>query len=119
VKRLCLIVLILLLPIRGWTADVMTVAMGVHALAPASAQAAMSGMPTDCPMLSITGQAALDDSSSDSPKTCDTCQLCMGVAVPFAMAVDPAMRDNASMPAHHPTDFVSADLALSAKPPAL
>jgi hypothetical protein len=119
VKRLCLIVLILLLPLRGWTADAMAVAMGMHGLAAASAQAALSDMPADCPMLSIAGQAAADGSVSGTGKTCNTCQLCMGVAAPFAVAVEPTMSDAASAPAHRPAAFISADLALSAKPPAL
>jgi hypothetical protein len=110
--RFLVILLIMLLPLRGWTAERMAVQMA-HAQAVAEAMdlhPAPVDMPLDCPMMqepdkSLTG--------------CQSCQLCMAMAglsdlmiqVPMVVPPEPPVALNVS--------FVSADPKRLAKTPIL
>ncbi len=99
--------LIVLLPLRGWTAERMAEHM------------AATAMPADCPMMMQAGspdQASTDDGEAATPAD-RTCQLCMSLAAPetaTVQAVSPAPQTVAVQPADR---FASADLPRAAKPP--
>lgn len=72
-RRAFLIVLLLLLPLRGWAGDAMAVRM-----ATADLSTAVAAMPLDCP-----SHAMVDDAPHDAGHTDDVCQSC-DLCLPFA-----------------------------------
>lgn len=121
-----LILLIIVLPLRGWTAERMAEHMAASNSG-AAPQHAMGAMPADCPMMMVAAQQmdAADggDGSDSAPQhpakhtTCQACQLCMSLATqdtPVLQTTGPAPQAVAV----HPADrFASADLPRSIKPP--
>ena len=106
-----ILLLIVLLPLRGWAVERMANDMAAGA------------MPADCPMLQMVQVAPADTSSSDgketSPadRTCQSCQLCMSLVaqeMPTLQADQPAPHARA---VHSAYGFTSADLPRSIKPP--
>ena len=78
VRRLVLLVMIVLLPMRMWAAELMTLNMAEAELAPA-----VAAMPADCPMMAKVGAAATDaghDHAQPTGKPCLACPLCAAVA---------------------------------------
>lgn len=124
VTRLLLLLLIALLPLRGWAADRM--ALHVEAV-PAAVQAQQldaphAAMDPDCPVhlqhahSASHGPAAPAQQGADH-KSCQSCQLCMAMAVPDmaqALALQSAPR---LLPRMHTARFASVDLARHTKPP--
>ena len=121
-RRFLLILLIMLIPLRAWSAQSMTmqIAHSQASVQAADEQVSMDGMPADCPMLA---QPAPKNAESPSPAkglaACQTCQLCMTLAswsfsqthlLAYARQLPP-MAGHAS--------FISADLARQVKPPIL
>ena len=110
-RTLFLILLILLLPIRGWSTERMAVYMATGAV--------ISAMPDDCPMKI---QAASTDKESShlsqkSDRTGQACQLCMSWAnqQPPVLTAPTLEALSHTLP---PADrFASVDLARLAKPP--
>jgi hypothetical protein len=115
VARLIVLILIALLPLRGWSAVDMSVKM---------AAAETVAMPADCPMMNMTaiagsGNAGSDNSQADekSHTGCQSCQLCMSLvaqdiprislpeSAPMSLALSPITR------------YASAELACDSKPP--
>ena len=101
-RHLLVILMIALLPIRSWAADMMAVSMALqqwHAVA--SVQSAIDGqntsgqpvaqvqptMPADCPMMAVLVGKLVRDTGDEtgSPvfKVCSTCQLCMGLVTGY------------------------------------
>lgn len=117
VRHVLLYLLILILPIRGWAAEVMAVQMAQSELPAAVAMA--SGMPADCPML--VGLDATGDDQPDSQNqhaVCPSCQLCMGMtAVALPAPTTLAQLAPAGLVAHCAADFQSAELVRQQKPP--
>lgn len=144
-QRWFLILMLVLLPLRGWSAQLMGVQMGAMQMGamqmasaqtvtkPMAAHADMSAadMPADCPMhlASITSsptpsptppasdaQAAVADSNHP---TCQACQLCMPLAL---LTSEPLNLGGQHSPLPLPQAqmrFVSAELPQVAKPPIL
>ena len=105
-RHLILILMIALLPLRGWAADMMAVSMAAQQLhAVQTMQIAQSGMDghssstqsvgqvqatisADCPMMFLLAgkQVGDADGKTDSTdfKVCTTCQLCMGLVTGYA-----------------------------------
>lgn len=113
-RVLLIALLIVLLPIRGWSAERMAVYM-----AGTSMQNAMqSAMPDDCPMKMVaeTGKPSAD-SGHTSERGCQACQLCMV----FASFGTPMLNAPAAEPVSHVLPaadrFASVDLAPLPKPP--
>lgn len=110
-RTLFLILLILLLPVRGWSAERMAVYM--------ASGAAVSAMPDDCPMKLQAADADKDATHADqkSDRTCQACQLCMS----WASQTTPVLKAPATETLSHtlpPADrFASVDLPRLAKPP--
>lgn len=124
-SRFFIILLIALLPLRGWSVE----RMAVHMAASASAAQAM---PSDCPMMIQTGASASDagakhlgDSSDKgdygkSPGnslSCQSCQLCMSLATPDTPAIQPLAGGPRATTAARAERFASADLPRATKPP--
>lgn len=123
-----LALLIVLLPLRGWTAERMADHMAANS--GAAAQHATTGsMPADCPMMMLqmaakagaTQDAAPDDDSgattTPSERTCQSCQLCMSLAAPHTTATQAVSPAPQTVAVHRADRFASADLAQVNKPP--
>lgn len=124
--RFILVLLIALLPMRGWSTERMAVEMASNGLATSQTTAhittnAEHGMPADCPMVMAHADAAAGDPASptgdDNRVGCHACQLCMSL-----LALEVPSRQALSRQAHplhatHADRFASADLARVAKPP--
>ena len=137
-QRWFLILMLVLLPARGWSAQLMGIEMGTMQMAHAQKRAAhhasmpessapmsdlmaMTDMPADCPMhmaASVHDAQANDNASADQQHpTCQACQLCMPLAMlghtglTLASQRCPMPLPQAGM------NFVSAELALAVKPP--
>ena len=127
-RVLWIVLMVCLLPLRGWAGQLMAVDMAmqqfVHAAASEPVVAGshiagpMDAMPEDCPMhaeasgtpknLAIGGPAC---------SGCDTCELCLAIAsftVPQFQAMPFSPR---VAPAAVPHGFFSADHASRLKPP--
>lgn len=118
-RRLLVLIMIVLLPLRGWAGDLMSVQMATRSAVSASVEAAM---PPGCPMHSQASQAHPGQDGEGSPsqgdmKNCASCGLCVPLAelaharfdtVAFAGHAQPLVGDAA---------FVSASLAPTVKPP--
>ena len=107
-RRFLLILLILLLPLRGWAVESMSV--------PSSA------MPEDCPMMAPAadaddGQQGAHHAVQKSSCGCQSCHLCMPLAQAFAAWIDAVLEAPASVLSLRETIHVDADLALAIKPP--
>ena len=137
-RRLLLILMIALLPVRGWAADVMGVVMAAHELSATlriaggagsaghlgSANEAKSVQPSgsetpfsmspNCPMWAA--QTTGDDTST-SYEGCATCQLCMALVVgqPFVLSTSASLPQAAQGFAS--VSFTSAERAPGFKPP--
>jgi hypothetical protein len=112
VKRLFILLLIVLLPLRGWAGDLMGVQMATSGLA-------AGAMPADCAMKAMHAPAAADEESAGPANAdgCTSCDLCL------PMAELPSLRfDVFGFVAHAapPTGgeaFFSASPRLALKPP--
>lgn len=120
--RLLVILLIALLPLRGWSAERMATQMLLSqaAMQVAGEQIELAGMPADCPMLTQPGSGT--DKSPAPAKShvgCQTCQLCMALAA-LSSPLPPLLSYQRQLhPAHAGDRFVSADLSRQVKPPIL
>jgi hypothetical protein len=113
-RRFVLILMLVLLPLRGWTADAMGSAMPMPVSpTPVAAQAETSAH--DC-----MGHEASEDVAApndDACPTCTLCQICHTVALStlvftVANAALPFALPQATLPR-----YASADAALRIKPP--
>lgn len=117
-RRLLILVMIVLLPLRSWAGDL----MGVEMAARSTVSAMAGAMPPGCamhhsqPSQAHTPEANVGHAHSDG-KTCASCGLCIPMAelavarlevTTFAMHTPPLMGS---------ADFMSASLAPTVKPP--
>jgi hypothetical protein len=112
VRRLILLLLIALVPLRAIGADVMVVTMFEQSRQhPASS----SEMPADCPVLGH-GSAGADepDDGTSAPAGCLTCHFFLG-APPVPLRADE--REASAPPAIHAVRFASALTAPEQRPP--
>jgi hypothetical protein len=120
--RLLVILLVMLLPLRGWSAERMAIQMTSSqvAIEIAGEQVSLAAMPEDCPMLA---QQAVDIEKSPSPSKslagCQTCQLCMSLAGQIDLPSNISTYERQAPPVIANVSYVSADLARLAKPPIL
>ena len=116
--RLFIIFLIVLLPLRGWAGDLMSVHMETSGLAPG----ASSVMAPDCSMRSAPAAAnsasdADDPALSSGMESCTSCDLCLPIAeLPDAGRTTLGFAAHAK-PLTSGIDFASAPLAPAMKPP--
>jgi hypothetical protein len=125
VSRLFILFLIVLLPLRGWTAERMVFVMDA-APAAAVSQAGDSDMSAGCAlhlsMMDTTGdQHAAHHGAApvhgNDHKSCESCQLCMPLVALDAGDVALAAAMPEAVPVPRIGKFVSADSARDAKPP--
>ena len=110
-RRVFLILMIALLPVRGWATDMMGVVMAAQELSGAETAFSMSA---DCPM---GATQTPDDGASDTHQGCATCQLCMALFT----ANTPVIVNIVSLPqapqGRASISFTSAERAPGFKPP--
>jgi len=117
--RLFILFLIVLLPLRGWTAERMVFAMDIG-VPLAVSQSVDTGMSEECALHMQTAQSGHHPSGeayAPVHKGCQSCQLCMPLAglhspVVLALAAIPQ-----TLPLTRSSRFVSADPAHDVKPP--
>lgn len=127
-RRLFLILMIALLPLRAWASDVMAIEMATGAPA-ASAQAPqtpdLSGaatmahhqMPAASDCEGHAGTSSTEAAAQAHCNTCVTCQIChSAVVLAQALGVTPPVLPPPA-PAIGAPRFSSAERALSQKPP--
>lgn len=116
-RRWFVLLMIVLLPVRGWAGDFMGIQMALAGATPVAHE-----MPADCPMHASADMGAHhgggDDKADDGPgSNCTSCQLCTPVAqspaAPQLLTHAPAR----SAPASARSEFVSASLAPAVEPP--
>jgi hypothetical protein len=126
-----LVLMIALLPVRGWLGNAMAVDMASQAVAKAQKAGspvpanvvidAEASMPADCPMhaqSADTAAAAIDaEAGSVHCNACDTCELCLALATStWSDAATLAFAPHAA-PLATGYRFTSADRFSSFKPP--
>lgn len=122
-KKLFAILLILLLPLRGWTADCM--ATGPAEQPPSAQELRLGGMSPDCPMAmahadaSVTHQDSTDTPDKASHHSCNFCQLCMPLAALDSPALQWLMQIPATTPSLDAVAFASTAPQRHIKPPIL
>ena len=108
-RRALLILLMTLLPLRGWAVDLMGVVMAGQANA-----VAQLSMPADCPMWTAP---AVSDQKSTPHKACPSCQLCMALGLGHStVLILEAPLPQAALPMAG-IHFSSAERAPDFKPP--
>jgi hypothetical protein len=107
-----ILLLIALLPLRGWAVERMANDMAAGA------------MPADCPMVQMAQAApadtgSMDDAGTTTPteRTCQSCQLCMALAAPEMPIVQAAGPAPLTVAVHRADRFASAYLSPVSKPP--
>jgi len=130
-RHLLLVLLIAVLPVRGWAADVMTVAMAAQELnaikiVASSAHSTratdqfsteiQANMPADCPMLA-SSKATGNNTASPLCKGCTTCQLCMALVTGYPMMLIGAVPLPQATQGMASISFSSAERAPGFKPP--
>jgi hypothetical protein len=121
-SRLIVILLVILIPLHGWSAESMAFRMAYsQAVAEVAGEpVSVAGMSADCPMLAQAGSKAEEPSgASKGSAGCQTCQLCMTLgSLGF-----PQTQLAAFLIEVHPEPanarFISADLPPQVKPPIL
>jgi hypothetical protein len=109
-KRLFILIMVALLPLRGWAGDLMSVQMAMGAVAPHVA----SVMPADCPM---HAQVAADASLSSGMDGCVCCDLCILMAGLTGARLEVVAFTAHAAPTTAEVDFVSASPAPTLRPP--
>jgi len=120
--RLFVILLVVLLPLRGWSAERMAIQMAQsQAIVEATEeQVSMAGMPADCPMMvQATSETQQSPTPSKSHSGCLTCQLCMSLAAQAFSSSNLLAYERQAATVSIAVSFISADLTRQAKPPIL
>ena len=129
-RHLLIILLIAVLPVRGWASERMSVSMAVQQMAVAASAPTEA---TDCPMLaqapdtaSTATAASIDvadvadaagESISPLCKGCTTCQLCMAVVTGYPPMPDITLQLPQAKRLLASVSFSSAEPAPGFKPP--
>ena len=132
-RRFFLILMIALLPLRGWVGDAMAMEMLVqHPIAmqniAASADKSSASdlfdteMQAECPghAESTTPASDTDNTSGTRPNhcgSCPLCQICHTVAAPAPWSIQPSGWLSHTLPDVAHTRFASAPAAFALKPP--
>ena len=116
-RRWLVLLMVLLLPLRGWAGDFMSVQMATMNAAPE----AVAAMPADCPM--HTGAHAPDAGESTSAHTggglqnCSSCELCIPLAELASGGLESVNFAVHGQPLMPSVNFASTSLAPVVKPP--
>ena len=136
-RRLLLILMIALLPLRGWAGDAMATGMAAGQVAQMQQrQIATESIATHADVVSVkadfdhetavldavrtvadcTGHGA-DDTDGSQCDTCSACQACHSVALANSAPKLPSTFQAFALPQSAAYQFASADAALRQKPP--
>ncbi|MBC7608673.1 MAG: hypothetical protein H7228_03710 [Polaromonas sp.] len=122
-RYLFVIIMIALLPLRGWAGHVMAVdmagqqiAVAQKAVATHASKDSIVAMPADCLMLAQVG-ADKDSVTSNAHCNCDSCELCLALASVKDTGFLAATFTPHTAPQASSAGFSSADRATSLKPP--
>ena len=129
-RRWFILIMIALLPIRGWVGDVMAADMVTQRLATLAQVTVMAPQPADAtadPHADCHGKAAAHSPASppaghsDMAVTdcgnCTSCQVCHSVAMVMAPGVAAVAPAHSAAPTLRGTHFASAEPARGFKPP--
>lgn len=118
-RYLVIILMIVLLPLRGWAGDSMATQMASKAVSIEAGDGRTQAMSaaTDCAGHQVSKQADSPESKSENGETCQACQACHTVALSSRTAIDSILFEAPSPPLVTATQFTSADTALGQKPP--
>ena len=112
-RRLLILILIVLLPLRGWAGNLMSVQMATSGVVSVAVEAA--AMPPGCPM------QAHSETDGSHPhggmKNCVSCGLCIPLAELACVRLDIATFAGHVQPVIGDADFESISLAPTVKPP--
>jgi hypothetical protein len=114
-NRLLILLMIALLPLRGWAGDQMSLQMAFDGF-PAQV---VGVLPTDCPMKLIHASVSAEDKSNlpAGNEGCTSCGLCLPIAELASLRFDVIAFVRHRAPPMDGVDFFSASLALALKPP--
>ena len=120
-RRFLLVVLMVLVPLRVWAAEGMTVRMASMQIGTTAMAAGeqVQAMPLDCPMMAKSGDIQ-DDGQPDESQSragCQSCQLCMALASPQILNHTAPEMVKSGLRIWHPSSYTSADIARDVKPP--
>ena len=123
-RRWLLLIMILLLPLRGWVGEAMAGEMLQQqvALQQGHHESASAGAAHDCEHQHEHGMQAEQDAQAQPPAgdhcpTCAACQVCSSVALSPALRAVPASGFHHPPPMHVQRAFSSAEPVLAFKPP--
>lgn len=117
VSRLLIIFMIVLLPLRSWAGDLMSVQMATSGMTGALVS---NEMPADCPMLAAASSSQSTDDSTQLPAgmgCCASCELCTPLAELADISVSIVTFAAHAKPLLAGVEFISAPVAPSFKPP--
>ena len=121
-RHAILILMVALLPLRGWASESMVVSMAVQQLVAANGESALKAQNvSDCPFVDQMARKSTTRSSSQpiSPlcKGCTTCQLCMALVTGYAPMPPIAAHLQHTKLLSSGISFTSAEHAPRFKPP--
>jgi hypothetical protein len=129
-RRWFLLIMIALLPIRGWVGDVMAADMVTQHMAVVAQVPLQLQQPADASTeahADCHGKAAAHSPASQPPTdthtatmdcgNCTSCQVCHSVAIAPTALADPAAPSHSAAPPLRGTHFASAEPARGFKPP--
>lgn len=111
--RVLILIMIVLLPLRGWASDFMGIEMAVSG----SASTASIVMPPGCPMHVHAAQGHSDQNAHGEMKNCVSCGLCIPLADLASGQLNAVTFSKHAQPRIDVADFVSASLPPTSKPP--
>lgn len=118
--RLFIIILIALLPLRGWSADRMAIDMAAGELPSEVIGAGQhDSMPENCPIMfeAVASEAGVSPAGDEGERGCQACQLCMSLAPYEVLTVKAISFKSSAVDTPLVNCFVSADRVLALKPP--
>ncbi len=111
--RFCIIMLIALLPLRGWSADRMGIDMATSGMASHASSAAQD----DSMLEAGASEAGVPPPACEGERGCQACQLCMSLAPYDVMAVKAIPLEVSAVDIPLAQRFVSAEHKRAVKPP--
>ena len=116
-RRFFIILLIVLLPLRSWSAERMVIHMAASELA--SHVMAMGAAHEDCSMMmkAASSEKGVHHGDGKSDGACQTCQLCMSVGVTAVLFIKALSAEPLVVAIPRTDSFSSAELARAVKPP--
>ena len=116
-RRLFLILMIVLLPLRAWAGDMMAVGMVTVNPAAQVPCAGHDAVESGASQHATDSTDPADINSNAHCETCVVCQICHSVALASLASVHPPSVSSPPQPASNGARFASAPLVIGLKPP--